>query len=98
MGPYSHDEPAEPGDAALRERFPGWDVRRVFGGWLAVPARTPVIRGMYLESIAEKIAAHPTCGLGCELPYGHEGDHDDLDGGRWPQQGNTSPGGDGDVA
>jgi hypothetical protein len=25
------------------------------------------------------------CGLGCELPAGHEGDHDDLGGGTWPQ-------------
>jgi hypothetical protein len=25
------------------------------------------------------------CGLGCELPAGHAGDHDDLDGLTWPQ-------------
>ena len=24
-----------------------------------------------------------TCGLGCELPEGHEGLHDDLLGGKW---------------
>jgi hypothetical protein len=23
------------------------------------------------------------CGLGCELPFGHEGLHDDLDGSKW---------------
>jgi hypothetical protein len=26
------------------------------------------------------------CGLGCELPAGHAGDHDDLGGGTWPQE------------
>ena len=25
------------------------------------------------------------CGLGCELPAGHEGWHGDLDGNTWPQ-------------
>ena len=27
-----------------------------------------------------------TCGLGCELPEGHHGDHDDLLGNTWPQE------------
>lgn len=42
---------------ALREAFPAWDIHRVFGGYEAVPAGTPVIRGVYLESMAEKLAA-----------------------------------------
>jgi hypothetical protein len=53
VGPFSHDDELD----ALRRRFPGWDVYRVFGGWAAVPAGTPFIRGMFLESVAEKIGA-----------------------------------------
>ena len=41
--------------AAMREEFPGWDFRQVFGGWEAVPEGTPVIQGMSLESVAEKL-------------------------------------------
>ena len=46
------------GLTALRARYPGWDIQRVFGGYEAVPAGTPVIRGAYLETIAEKLSEH----------------------------------------
>jgi hypothetical protein len=32
-----------------------------------------------------------TCGLGCELPAGHEGDHNDLLGNTWPQTEGEEP-------
>ena len=37
-----------------------------------------------------------TCGLGCELPAGHEGDHDDLLGNTWPRGGIIDDGDDDD--
>jgi hypothetical protein len=40
---------------AAREAFPGWDFRRVFGGWEAVPTGTPVIQGIDLEVVMEKL-------------------------------------------
>jgi len=40
---------------AAREKFSEWDIYPVFGGYLAVPKGTPVIQGMFLEGIAEKI-------------------------------------------
>jgi hypothetical protein len=46
--------------AALKERYPGWDIHRVFGGWEAVPAGTAVIRSMDLEGIGEKLGALPS--------------------------------------
>ena len=42
---------------AAREAFPEWDITAVFGGYLAVPKGTPVIQGMFLDGIAEKIRA-----------------------------------------
>jgi hypothetical protein len=41
--------------AAAREEFPGWDFHQVFGGWEAVPGQTPVIRGMYLETLLDRL-------------------------------------------
>jgi hypothetical protein len=40
---------------AAREAFPEWDMTAVFGGFLAVPKGTPVIQGMFLDVIVEKI-------------------------------------------
>jgi hypothetical protein len=41
--------------AYIAARHPGWDVHRIFGGWEAVPRKTRVIRGVYLDSIAERL-------------------------------------------
>jgi hypothetical protein len=41
----------------IRERHPGWDIHRVFGGWEATPKGMAVIRGVYLDSIEEKLDA-----------------------------------------
>lgn len=41
--------------AAAREAFPGWDFRETFGGWLAVPSGTPVVRAMDLDGIVAKL-------------------------------------------
>jgi hypothetical protein len=42
----------------IKERFPGWVINRVFGGWEVVPYGVVVVRGIYLESIEEKLEAH----------------------------------------
>ena len=39
----------------LGEHFPGWDIHRVFGGWEAIPKGMAVVRGVYLDSIEEKL-------------------------------------------
>lgn len=41
--------------AAAEKEFGDWDFHPVLGGWLAVPAGTPVIRGMFLETVMEKL-------------------------------------------
>jgi hypothetical protein len=102
----SHDH--EPGLGELRRRFPGWDIHRVFAGWLAVPHGTPVIQGAYLSSIGEKLSAACACGH----PAGSHWEVAEPGGGRAgcailgcpcefvsaPAGGNAFPGGDGDVA
>jgi hypothetical protein len=55
---FSHDDELD----ALRRRFPGWDIHRVLGGLVAVPAGTPFIQGMDLGSIAEKLPPCHYCG------------------------------------
>jgi hypothetical protein len=62
MQPYPQGDPPsaieETADLqAVKARFPDWDVRRVFGGYQAVPKGTRVIYAMYLESVAEKLVA-----------------------------------------
>jgi hypothetical protein len=42
--------------ARIEERFPDWEIHRVFGGWEAVPRGTEVIRAVSLGSLAEKLA------------------------------------------
>ena len=39
----------------LREEFPNWEFRRVFGGWMAVPEGTPVVQSVDLDGVAEKL-------------------------------------------
>ena len=50
----------DPGDeadvAALKARYPDWDIYRVFGGWEAVPAGTQVLRAMFAEALESKLA------------------------------------------
>jgi hypothetical protein len=59
MGPtgdqtaYTRDEDRQL--QAAREAFPEWDITPVFGGYLAVPRGTPVVQGMFVEAIVEKI-------------------------------------------
>jgi len=47
--------------ALIAERWPDWEISRVFGGWEALPRGTEVIRAAYLDSIAERLAEreHP---------------------------------------
>lgn len=45
---------------AARAEFPGWDFHQVFGGWEAVPAGTPVIRGMFLDKVTERLRERET--------------------------------------
>lgn len=54
MGPMDEDMPLE----VVQERFPGWDVRQVFGGFLATPKGTPVVLGMFVASVADKLVQH----------------------------------------
>jgi hypothetical protein len=42
---------------AARDAFPEWDLHEVLGGYIAVPAGTPVVRGMFVASIVEKLRA-----------------------------------------
>ena len=42
---------------AAREEFPDWDLHEVLGGYIAVPTGTPVVRGMFVASIVEKLRA-----------------------------------------
>ena len=42
---------------AAREEFPDWDLHDVLGGYIAVPAGTPVIRAMFVASMVEKLRA-----------------------------------------
>jgi hypothetical protein len=55
VGPFSHPGPAESAADAARRRHPGWDIHQDFAGWTAVPAGTPVLQAMYLDSLEEKI-------------------------------------------
>ena len=41
--------------AAARAEFPHWSFSEVFGGWLAVPAGTPVVQSVDLEGVIEKL-------------------------------------------
>jgi hypothetical protein len=41
--------------AALHDEFPGWDVRPVLTGWLAVPSGTTVIQSVDLDGVLEKL-------------------------------------------
>ena len=40
---------------AARDSFPGWEIREVFDGFLAVPAGTVVIHSTDLDSIVRKL-------------------------------------------
>jgi hypothetical protein len=56
VGSFSHaDQPESAADAA-RRRHPGWDIIEDFAGWVAVPAGTPILQAMFLDSLEEKIA------------------------------------------
>jgi len=46
--------------AAMRAEFPGRDFLEVFGGWMAVPEGTPVVFGVDLDSVAEKLRDRST--------------------------------------
>lgn len=41
---------------AARQRWPGWQIDEVFGGFEAVRAGEPVFRGMFLSSLEEQLA------------------------------------------
>jgi hypothetical protein len=62
MGPTGtrHETALDSEDARLlaefAEKFPGWEIRRMLGGYVAVPQGTPVLRAVSLESLKEKLA------------------------------------------
>jgi hypothetical protein len=41
--------------AAAREAFPGWDIRPVIGGYLAVPTGTTIIRSATTDGIVVQL-------------------------------------------
>lgn len=51
MGPNS-DMPLD----EARAMYPEWEFREVLGGYLAVPKGTPVVLGMFVRSVADKLA------------------------------------------
>ena len=58
MGPMERHSAPDAEDAPLRaarEACLGWDIMRVFGGYLAVPKGTPVIQSIDTDGIVEKI-------------------------------------------
>jgi hypothetical protein len=49
--------------AAARAAFGGrWDFHEVMTGWFAVPAGTPVIHGMDIDSVVGKLRRHEAGG------------------------------------
>ena len=46
---------AEPSLDEIRQRHPDWDVHRMFGTFLAVPAGTPVVKASYASTLQEKL-------------------------------------------
>jgi hypothetical protein len=42
--------------AEIADRYPGWTVYTVFGGYEAVPDGVTVVRAMNLERLLEKLA------------------------------------------
>ena len=69
MGPGDVSRSAASMDAALladdgsleaaRNEFTGWDIIEVFGGYLAVPAGTPVVRSTTAGGLAGKLRRLP---------------------------------------
>lgn len=47
---------AEPSLEEIQERFPEWDLRRIFGTLIAVPAGTPVIVASFTSTLEEKLS------------------------------------------
>lgn len=47
---------AEPSLEEIQERFPEWDLRRIFGTLIAVPAGTPVIVASFTSTMRDKLA------------------------------------------
>lgn len=54
MGPHETDRELE----AVRQAHPGWDFHEVLGGYVTVPVGTPLINGMFVSSVVEKLQAH----------------------------------------
>jgi hypothetical protein len=53
---------AEPSLDEIQQRHPDWDVRRVFGTLVAVPAGTPVVTASYTSTLGEKLAGIEAAG------------------------------------
>ena len=45
----------EPTIDEIQQRHPEWDVRRIFGTLIAVPAGTPVIVASFTSTLEEKL-------------------------------------------
>jgi hypothetical protein len=52
----------EPTLDEIQARHPDWDVRRIFGTLLAVPAGTPVIVASYTSTLEEKLSGLEAAG------------------------------------
>jgi len=53
---------AEPTLEEIQQRHPDWDVHRMPGIFLAVPAGTPVVRASYASTLEEKLAGLKAAG------------------------------------
>lgn len=42
---------------AARRAFPDWDIRAVGGSYVAVPAGTPFVTRMFLDSLTDELRA-----------------------------------------
>ena len=55
MGPTDGVFAGEASLEAAREAFREWDIHEVFGGYMAVPAGTPVVRSTTLDGVTLKL-------------------------------------------
>jgi hypothetical protein len=40
----------------LQAAFPDWDIKRIFGGYRAVPNGVPIIEAAYVDAMRDKLA------------------------------------------
>ena len=50
MGPMDDQDMQD-----AERQYPEWDFHQVLGGYFAVPKGTPVIKGMFVASVTDKL-------------------------------------------